>query len=142
MEISTIVWLCAAGACFGILTIYYNSTFLGKLVRALIAIDATTPESAMTLKELNIKLTPPLKYALRPDSSFSTVVIKTDEDKYYISPKKVDMAKAKYRGKEASISFVIISILIILIAALALSYILPEVVDKFFVQTGGLFGGN
>ncbi len=141
MDITTIVWLCTVGACIGILSVYYNSSFLGKMVRALISIDATSPEKALTLDELNIKLTPPLKHALRPGTSFSQTVIKTDDDKYYILEKRIPMAKAKYREKEASLFFVLISILILIIAATALNYILPEVIEKFSSDVSGIFGG-
>ncbi len=141
MDITTIVWLCTIGACIGILSVYYNSNFLGKMVRALISIDATSPESALSLEELNIKLTPPLKRALRPGTSFSQTVIKTDNDKYYILEKRIPMAKVKYREKEASLGFVLISILILVIAAMALSYILPEVIEKFSSNVSGIFGG-
>lgn len=141
MDITTIVWLCTAGACIGILSVYYNSNFLGKMVRALISIDATSPEKALSLEELNIKLTPPLKRALRPGTSFSQTVIKTDDNKYYILEKRISMAKTKYREKEASLVFVLVSILILVIAATALNYILPEVMEKFSSDVSGMFGG-
>lgn len=140
MELTNIIWVFMLGATAAILTIYYNSHFLGGLVRALIKIDATSPENAATLEELNIKMTPPLKYALRPETSYSNTVIQTDDGKFYILPEKLSMAKAKYRTKDTSLILILMSIIILCLGALALTYILPEAVESFSTQMKAIFG--
>ena len=140
MQLTTIIWVFMFGAIAAILTVYYNSHFLGGLVRALIKIDATSPESAMSLEELKIKMTFPLKYALRPETSFSNTVIKTEDGKFYIKPEKIEMAKAKYRNKDTSLILILMSVAILCLGALALTYIVPEAVTSFTNQFKAIFG--
>lgn len=142
MELTTIIWVFMIGASLAILTIYYNSHFLGGLVRALIKIDATSPETAMSLEELNIKMTLPLRYALRPDTSYSNTVIQTDDGKFYILPGKLQIAKVKYRNKDTSLILILMSIVILCMGALALTYILPEAVNSFSNQMTAIFGNG
>ncbi len=142
MDITTIIWMFMIGAAVGTFVMFYNNRFLGKMVRALLEIDATSPETALTLDELGIKLTPMLKNALRPDTSFSQTVLKTADDRYYIAPDKVELAKKKYRGKDMSVVFLLMSVVIILIVALALSYVFPDIIEGAAERFTGLFGGN
>ena len=53
MEITTIVWMFVIGISVAMCVSYYNSRFLGRLVRKLLEIDATSPEAALTLDELS-----------------------------------------------------------------------------------------
>ncbi len=140
MTATTIIWMCAIGAAIAMAVLYYNSRFLGGLVRALIEIDATSAESALTLEELNIKLTPALKYSLRPNTSFSETVLKTEDDRYYIAPDKLAMAKAKYRGKDTTIVFLLICFVVLAVAAFAFTKIFPDLIEKVGNEFSGLFG--
>lgn len=142
MDIKTIICAFLIGAAVATVMVFYNNKFLGNLVRALIKIDATSPESALTLDELGIKLTPALKSALRPNTSFSQVVLKTEDDRYYIAPDRVDLAKKKYRGKEMTYSLVLISLVIIAVAAVVLVYVFPEILEGAVSKFSSLFGGN
>lgn len=120
--------------------VYYNNRFLGKLVRALIDIDATSPESAISAQELGIKITPALSRALRPDSSFSEIVIKTADGRYYIAPDRLSLAKVKFRGKDTTIIFVLLTFIILALVTLALTYIFPEAIESFTIQFNAIFG--
>ncbi len=140
MELSTILWMFVLGSMVATLTVYYNSRFLGRFVRALIAIDATSPESALTMKELGIKSSPALRQALKPDGSFAQIVIKTADNRYYIAPEKVPLAKVKYRTKDTTLLFVLMSLAIILIAGIAFNWLLPDLVDAFNQNFSGIFG--
>ena len=140
MEIKTIVWMFMIGCAIATLTVYYNNRFLGKLVRALIDIEATSPESAMSIDELGVKMTPFLSRALRPESAYSEIVLKTDDGRYYIAPDRVSLAKAKFRSKDATVIFLAISLVILGLATLALTYIFPEAVDTFKGTFNEIFG--
>lgn len=140
MEITTILWMFMLGGSAAIIAVYYNNRFLGKLVRALIEIDATSFETAITAEELGIKITPALKYALRPNSSFSQTVIITDDGKYYIAPEKLSMAKSKYSSKDSSVIFVLICIVILLIVTLAMTHIFPDIIEGFSNSINAIFG--
>lgn len=139
MDIITLVWIFAVGVCAAIAIVYYNSRFLGKLVRALIEIDATSPESAMTMEELNVKMTPALKSALRPGKSLHEIVIKVSEDRYYIEPSKVSMAKSKYRSKDNSLLFAIIWITITLLISFILTVFFPDFLHSLASRITNLF---
>lgn len=128
------------GVGVAIITVYYNNRFLGKLVRKLIEIDATSEDTALTPEELGVKITPFVKYALRPETSFSKTVLTTSDGKYYIAPDKVSMAKSKYSGKEASLGFVIVCVLLLLLVTGALLLIFPDVVDAFVQRLSDFVG--
>ena len=142
MEVTTIIWMIMLGAAVATLSVYYNRRFLGRFVRALINIDATSPESALTLKELGVKMTPPLKNALQPGKSLTQIVVKTEDGRYFIKPEKISFAKAKYRTKDTTVLFVLMSLIIILVATLALTYIFPDVIQGFNEQMTQMFGSE
>ena len=136
MEITTIVWMFVIGISVAMCVSYYNSRFLGRLVRKLLEIDATSPEAALTLDELGLKESPALKTSLRPGTSFSETVIKTEDGRFYIAPDKVDIAKSKYRGKDITIVFLFLCLVALVAVGLVLAYILPDILES----TGGVFG--
>ena len=143
MDIGSLSWMFMIGAAIAMVIMYYNARFLGRLVRKLIQIDATSPESAMPLSELGLKITPALKHSLRPGTSFSETVLKTEDDRYYIAPDKLSMAKAKYRGKDTTIVFVLLCILALVVVAFAFSKILPDLLSKVGGDFSRMFdGGN
>ena len=143
MDINNIIWMFGVGVAIAMAVTYYNARFLGKLVRALIDIDATSPESAITLEEINMKLTPSLKYSLRPGSSFSETVVQTADNRYYIAPDKLAMAKSKYRGKDTTILFLLLSLVILVIIVSAMTELFPMAFSRLqgaFRYISGLGG--
>ena len=143
MDVTTIIWMFALGAAVAMAIMYYNIRFLGRLVRKLIEIDATSPESALTLKEIDMKLSPALKHSLRPGTNFSETVLRTEDGRYYIAPDKLSMAKSKYKGKDVNLVFILLSFVILLIFAYVLTLILPEIIEGASGQISNAFdGGN
>lgn len=130
------------GVAVATIVVYYNSRFLGRTVRALLDIDATSPQSAITLEELGLSLTPALRSSLKPGTAFSQIVIKTEDDRYYIAPDKVSLAKAKYRGKDITIVFVILTLVILAVCAFAMTFVFPETIENLSNQLSNLFGGG
>ena len=142
MDITTIIWLFALGVAVAMSIMYYNVRFLGRLVRKLIEIDASSPESALTLEDLNFKLTPALKYSLRPGTSFSQTVLRTADGRYYIAPDKLSMAKLKYKGKDVNIVFILVTFALLAIFAYALTLVLPDIIDGAGSQISDAFFGG
>jgi hypothetical protein len=128
------------GAVAATIVMFYNNRFLGRLVRALLSIDATSPESAIAIEKLGLKLTPAIKNALRPETSFAQTVLRTEDGRFYIAPDKVLLAKKKYRSQDMTIIFVLMSIGIIIAVAFALTYVFPEVIEGAGERLGNLFG--
>ncbi|MBQ9847981.1 MAG: hypothetical protein IJO64_02865 [Clostridia bacterium] len=142
MDLKTIIWMFMIGVAVATIVVYYNSRFLGRTVRALLDIDATSPQSAITLEELGLSLTPALRSSLKPGTAFSQIVIKTEDDRYYIAPDKVSLAKAKYRGKDITIVFVILTLVILAVCAFAMTFVFPETIENLSNQLSNLFGGG
>ncbi|MBQ3231190.1 MAG: hypothetical protein IJB49_09275 [Clostridia bacterium] len=142
MDLKTIIRMFMIGVAVATIVVYYNSRFLGRTVRALLDIDATSPQSAITLEELGLSLTPALRSSLKPGTAFSQIVIKTEDDRYYIAPDKVSLAKAKYRGKDITIVFVILTLVILAVCAFAMTFVFPETIENLSNQLSNLFGGG
>lgn len=139
MEIKIVLWMFFFGGSAAIISMYYNSRFLGNMVRSLLKIDATSPETAITADELGIKITPALKHALRPESNFSQIVMKTDDERYFVAADKIAMAKAKYKAKSISLGFVITSIIILFVVTCAMVIVMPDVINGFSDSFSGIF---
>lgn len=142
MDISYLIWMFVIGAAIAMIVMYYNVRFLGKFVRKLLQIDATSPESAISFEELGLKMSPAVKYSLRPGTSFSETVLSTADGRYYIAPDKVSMAKSKYRGKDTTIVFVLLCILALAVVAFAFSKIFPDLLSKVGYEFSQIFDGG
>ncbi len=131
MEITHIVWTILAGIAVASGILWYNRRFLGAFVHKLIEIDATTPETAVTIEELHLAQSAPLKNALREDGTLHDSILSTDEEppRYYIAPKKLPMLKAKYRKENASIFSVILIICLLIVTGVLFTVLYPIVSD-------------
>ncbi|MBR5286110.1 MAG: hypothetical protein IKU30_04350 [Clostridia bacterium] len=142
MDVTTMIWMFTFGAAVAMAIMYYNIRFLGRLVRKLIEIDATSPESALTLEEIDMKLSPALKHSLRPGTNFSETVLRTADGRYYIAPDKLSMAKSKYKGKDVNLVFILLSFTVLLIFAYVLTLILPDLIEGASGQISNAFDGG
>ena len=142
MDVTTMIWMFTFGAAVAMAIMYYNIRFLGRLVRKLIEIDATSPESALTLEEIDMKLSPALKHSLRPGTNFSETVLRTADGRYYIAPDKLSMAKSKYKGKDVNLVFILLSFTVLLIFAYVLTLILPDLIEGTSGQISNAFDGG
>ena len=142
MDISNLIWMFVIGAAIAMIVMYYNVRFLGQLVRKLLQIDATSPESAISLDELGLKMSPAVRYSLRPGTSFSETVLSTEDGRYYIAPDKVSMAKSKYKGKDTTIVFVLLCIVTLAVVAFAFSKIFPDLLSKVGYEFSQIFDGG
>ena len=131
MDIIHSVWTILAGIAIASVILWYNRRFLGALVHKLIEIDATSPETAVSLEELHCKETAPLKNALREDGSLHDAILATEDQppRYYIAPKKLSMLKAKYRKENASIFSVILIICLLIVTGVLFTVLYPIVSD-------------
>ena len=122
-DVTGILWLLLGGIGVAAVYLWYSRSFVGVLVRKLLEIDATSPETAVSLSTLHCRLTPPLRLALREGGALDGIVLQTDggegEILYYLAPEKADMAKVKYRNEGTSVFFLLLVIgLLVLIGVL------------------------
>ncbi len=131
MEVTHIVWTILAGIAVASGILWYNRRFLGAFVHKLIEIDATSPETAVTMEELHCKESAPLKNALREDGALHDAILTTEEEppRYYIAPKKLPMLKAKYRKENASVFSVILIICLLIVVGVLFAVLYPIVSD-------------
>ncbi len=126
-----IVWMILAGIGVASVYLWYSRAFPGKLVRKLLEIDATSPETAVSLETLHVRLTPPLRFALREGGALQDVVLSLPSEGggklYYLSPDRRDKAKAKYRNEGNSILLVLFAIAALLLIGLLFYYLYPVV---------------
>lgn len=129
MEITEIFWMVLAGIAVATVYLWYTRSFLGKLVRKLIEIDACSPETAVTLSSIHCKLTPPLRLALREGGALYETVLHTEneggETLYYLAPEKLIMTKSKYRNEGTTIFFLLLVVGLVVVLGLLFTYLYP-----------------
>ncbi len=139
-NIQTILWLLMIGFAAAAIAVYCSNRFLGGFVRTLLAVDATSPESALTMKELGVKSNLLLRAALGRKGEFSRMVADAGGERYYITPERIELAKVKYREKGAGILSVLLLIAVAALCTLAFTYIFPEILDAVSNVLSQLFG--
>lgn len=138
MGIEQILWILLAGIGIATFYVYYLRRFVGKFVRALAEIDAVGKDAAVSMDDLHLKMTLPLRLALRENGSLKNEVGREkagDTVRYYIFPEKLTMMKAKYRKENLPLLF----LLIVLLAITAVGLILTHFYPKIFEMYGALF---
>lgn len=134
----------------------YNIKFPGGLVRALLRLDALSPESAVTAAECGFKSEALLRFMLSDTGALSKYVhiipVKTVKKgkkervlltsaKFYLEPETKYRAEIRYDRKKANPLTVVIGILLLALLALAAIWLIPELVQMFknFI---GMFAGK
>lgn len=130
-DVTGIVWLLLGGIGVAAVYLWYSRSFVGVLVRRLIEIDATSPETAVPLSAIHCRLTPPLRLALREGGALYEIVLRIDgakgETLYYIAPEKAAMAKAKYRNEGTSVFFLLLVIGLLVLVGVLFTVLYPKV---------------
>ncbi len=132
-SVVSIVWLTLIGIGVATICLWYSRTFPGKLVRKLLEIDATSPETAVSLETLHCRMTPPLRLALREGGGLQDLVISLPSEDggtlYYLSPAHLDKAQAKYRKEGHGFLSVLFAIAGLLLVGLLFHYLYPIASD-------------
>ena len=132
---------------------YINKNIIGKIVRALIAAGADSPESALTLAELGLKKNPFIRLALKGKNGLRKLVNEADDrivnlpdgSSYYERDSKLDLSNARfyireenriraelrYSTKGSDIFMLIISIIVYFGLAWLIIILVPMIFDLF-----------
>lgn len=131
MELEQIIWMILAGIALASIIVLYNKQVLGKFVRKLISIDATSPESAVSAEEMNVRINGFIRLAMRNNGTLHGVVGETGSDTkaYFIFPEQLDRAKSKYRKENLSWILIIAGILLLLAAGFGISLGWPKLTE-------------
>lgn len=138
--LNIIVWSLFIGFIIAIGVTLYNKIVLGKLVRALIEKDATSPERALALGDVGGE-NPLIKLALRRGGALRRVVRMAEdnegedtgknvaEGKFYIPEECMHRAKTVYDKPETSVFSVLLAIIAFLVLAMVAFIIIPDIVQ-------------
>ena len=130
-DVIGIVWLLLGGIGIAAIYLWYVRSFVGGLVRKLAEIDATSPETAVTLTAIHCRLTPPLRLALREGGALHETVLQTEgsdgQMRYYLSPEKAEMAKAKYRNEGTSVFSLLLVIGSLVLVGVLFTFLYPKI---------------
>lgn len=139
-SVQQILWAILLGVGIATFYVYYIRRFVGGFIRALLSIDANSEETAVTMEELHIRLTLPLKFALRKNGSLENsvgTVVSDGQTRYYVLPEKADMLKFKYRKENLPVLFLLIVVCAIIAVGLILTYCYPKLQELFAATFAG-----
>ena len=138
-SVQQVLWAVLIGVGIATFYVYYIRRFVGGFVRGLLEIDARSPETAVKPEDLHIRMSLPLKWALRKNGSLDGEVKSVGsgaQTRYYAVPEKTDMLKAKYRKEKLPVLFLLIAVFAILAVGLILTYSYPKLQELFATTFG------
>ena len=140
MEI--VIWSMFIGIVIGVGAILYSKRILGTLVRALIKVEATSPDAAKSFSDLGFKHTLLYRFSLRKTSTFRKIVYVTDDNRYFIPSEKVFRADSMYSAKDASLLIGLLAVLAFFIMVLICFLVIPDLVQMTSDFVSNTFGGG
>ncbi len=124
-----VVWPIILGVFIAVIISFINKKTIGKLVDKLLSLPADKEENAVTLDELGLGKSSALKYALRPSSTLSKIVLKTSDNRYYIPEDKAYRAETTFSAYKVRIWTVVIAAVLLVAAGIGLSKLLPYIME-------------
>ena len=76
---ASIIWSIILGVFIAVVITYINKKTIGKLVNKLLARPADSEENAVSLSDIGFESKGALRYALRPTSTLSSIIKRTDD---------------------------------------------------------------
>ncbi|MCL2518723.1 MAG: hypothetical protein FWF15_09190 [Oscillospiraceae bacterium] len=142
ITLEIVIWSMFIGIVIGVGAVLYSKRVLGTFVRALLKIEANSPDSAKTFNELGFKHTFLYRFSLRNKSTFRKIVYVTDDNRYFIPSEKVFRADSMYSTKDASLLIGLLAVLAFFIMVLVCFLIIPDLVQMTSDFVGSLFGSS
>lgn len=131
LDLNMILLSFVVGIVIASIAMIYHQMFLGGIVRKILENGAHSPENALTLEQLNINSKNIfVKFALRDNSTFRKIVIKTEENKYYIPEERRIREEIRFRKKGNGFSGVILALIVFILAAFVLLTVIPWLIDE------------
>ncbi len=126
---ASVIWPMIIGVYIAIIIIFINKKTIGRLVKKLLSASADSEESAVSLKELGLEKKPSLRYALRPSSTLSNIIKRTEDERYYIPEDKSYRAESLYTQKRVTALTLIVPAILLTAAGIALLNALPGIIS-------------
>ena len=136
-DITRFLPLMVVGLCVGIFVAscvyYYNSHFLGSVVRALYKAGAFSTDSAKTLSEINCNKKA-IKNKLCKENLLSRYVKKAEngvEERYFIPEEDKYVAEKRFKAVKGGVLTLFIIFVVCLFGCFALLFALPQFLQLF-----------
>ena len=126
---ASVIWPMIIGVYIAIIIIFINKKTIGRLVKKLLSASADSEENAVSLKELGLEKKPSLRYALRPSSTLSNIIKRTEDERYYIPEDKSYRAESLYTQKRVTALTLIVPAILLTAAGIALLNALPGIIS-------------
>lgn len=125
-SVAMIVWSLIIGVFLAMAISVYNKMTVGRLVKKLLDVKANTVESAKSLSELGFKDNS-YSYALRPSSTLSSIIHRTEDKKLYIPEDKSYRAETTFVSGSINPVAAVISVVLLLAAGIGLNNLIPYI---------------
>ena len=126
---ASIIWSIIIGVFIAVVISFINKKTIGKLVDKLLALPADSEQNAVTLEEIGFGKKGSLRYALRPSSTLSSIIKKTEDGRLYIQEDQQYRAEKVYTQNRLSIFTLIFSAIILIVAGSVLLNFLPSIIE-------------
>ena len=126
---ASIIWSIIIGVFIAVVISFINKKTIGKLVDKLLSLPADSEQNAVTLEEIGFGKKGSLRYALRPSSTLSSIIKKTEDGRLYIQEDQQYRAEKVYTQNRLSIFTLIFSAIILIAAGSVLLNFLPTIIE-------------
>lgn len=126
---ASIIWSIIIGVFIAVVISFINKKTIGKLVDKLLSLPADSEQNAVTLEEIGFGKKGSLRYALRPSSTLSSIIKKTEDGRLYIQEDQQYRAEKVYTQNRLSIFTLIFSAIILIVAGSVLLNFLPSIIE-------------
>lgn len=126
---ASVIWSIIIGVFIAVVISYINKKTIGKLVDKLLSLPADNEENAVTLNEIGYGNKGALRYALRSESTLSSIIKHTGDGRYYIPEDQQYRAESVYTQSRLSVMTLIFSAIFLIIAGSALLNVLPTIIE-------------
>ncbi|MBQ7364296.1 MAG: hypothetical protein IJW46_01715 [Clostridia bacterium] len=130
IAIPTLVWALYVGIVIGILSMYYNKSYLGSAIRSILEHKAIDAENAMTAEALGFHKKPLILHAIENGilSKYVKPIEKDGVMHYYVTEEDRIRVELRYSAKGTDLYVVIVSLILFFIVALVASRYLPDII--------------
>ena len=137
-SLTMILFSIVVGTVIAAVAMLYRQLFLGGIVRKILAKKAHSEEDAISIEDMGYsKKNFLIKYALRNKSTFSKIVLRTNEKipRYYIPEERRLREEIRFRKKGNSF----VTIILMILAFVGIAYILLTVIPYLRNEVYSLF---
>ena len=124
-----LLWAFMIGVSIAALYMFFVRKTLSGFVQKLLAGNAFSPESALSMEELGQKPTFFLMRSLKKGSDLSRTVM-CENGRYYIPEDRIQKDESKYKSNTGGIIILLVTIAVFAVGTLICVYAFPHLIDS------------